>query len=240
MFELLSKAYTTTYWKLSLEVRFLRPMVWRAYRKATPWLHEQALMILSQPEIRAEVENGRIKFDPPLEEKQWHEASVDLRLGFKFAKLTAKRGLKVSLAHGMPAIAGTDLWTEKVLRIRDELGKRETFTLDPDEFVLAQTYERIWIPRHLIAMVEGRSSYARAGLSMHQTAPWLQPGWNGQITLEIRNSGPFNIELTPTEDMPCQITFFQLTSELTETVAYGARPTDIFQGQASPLPFSRT
>lgn len=197
-------------------------------------------MILSQPEIRAEVENGRIKFDPPLEEKQWHEASVDLRLGFKFAKLTAKRGLKVSLAHGMPAIAGTDLWTEKVLRIRDELGKRETFTLDPDEFVLAQTYERIWIPRHLIAMVEGRSSYARAGLSMHQTAPWLQPGWNGQITLEIRNSGPFNIELTPTEDMPCQITFFQLTSELTETVAYGARPTDIFQGQASPLPFSRT
>ena len=100
-------------------------------------------MILSQPEIRAEVEKGQIRFDPPLEERQWH---------------------------------------------------------------------------------------------MHQTAPWLQPGWNGQITLEIRNSGPFLIELTPTEDMPCQVTFFQLTSELAETVAYGARPTDVFQGQASPLP----
>jgi deoxycytidine triphosphate deaminase len=61
-------------------------------------------MILSQPEIRAEVEKGQIRFDPPLEERQWHEASVDLRLGFKFTKLTAKRGLKVSLAHGMPAI----------------------------------------------------------------------------------------------------------------------------------------
>src|SRR5258708_2917214 len=99
-----------------------------------------------------------------------------------------------------------------------------------------QTYKNIWIPRYLIAMVEGRSSYARAGLSMHQTAPWLQPGWNGQITLEIRNSGPFLIELTPAEDMPCQVTFFQLTSELAETVAYGARPTDVFQGPASPLP----
>jgi len=193
-------------------------------------------MILSQPEIRDAVAKREIRFDPPLEERQWHEASVDLRLGFKFTKLTAKQGLKFSLAHGIPALAGTDLWIEKTLKTKDELGKRETFTLDPDEFILAQTYERIWIPKHLIAMVEGRSSYARAGLSMHQTAPWLQPGWNGQITLEIRNSGPFHIELIPTEDMPCQVTFFELTSELTDTIAYGSRPTDVFQNQANPLP----
>jgi deoxycytidine triphosphate deaminase len=101
---------------------------------------------------------------------------------------------------------------------------------------LALTYERIWIPRKLIAMVEGRSSYARAALSMHQTAPWLQPGWNGQITLEMRNNGPLTIELTPVDDMPCQVTFFQLTSEVAETVAYGSRPTDIFQAQAATLP----
>jgi hypothetical protein len=67
-------------------------------------------------------------------------------------------------------------------------------------------------------------------------APWLQPGWNGQITLEIRNSGPFHIELIPTEDMPCQVTFFKLTSGLTDAVAYGSRPTDVFQNQANPLP----
>jgi dCTP deaminase len=193
-------------------------------------------MILSQPQIREAVEREEIRFDPPLEDRQWHEASVDLRLGFKFTKLTAKRGLKVSLAHGMSAIADTGLWRGKVLKSQDELGKRETYALDPEEFVLAQTYEKIWVPRNLIAMVEGRSSYARAGLSMHQTAPWIQPGWNGQITLEIRNSGPLSIELTPTEDMPCQLTFFQLTSELSEALAYGARPTDIFQGQSSALP----
>ncbi len=71
---------------------------------------------------------------------------------------------------------------------------------------------------------------------MHQTAPWIQPGWNGQITLEIRNSGPLNIELTPLEDMPCQLTFFQLTSVLSDETAYGARATDVFQNQTSALP----
>ena len=92
------------------------------------------------------------------------------------------------------------------------------------------------MPRNLIAMVEGRSTYARVGLSMHQTAPWIQPGWNGQITLEIRNSGPLKIELTPLIDMPCQLTFFQLTTELAESKAYGSRPTDLFQNQKSALP----
>ena len=193
-------------------------------------------MILSQPQIREVVERGEIRFDPPLQDRQWHEASIDLRLGFKFTKLTAKRGLKVSLAHGMSAIADAGLWKEKILKPQDELGKKETYALDREEFVLAQTYEKVWVPRKLIAMVEGRSSYARAGLSMHQTAPWIQPGWNGQITLEIRNSGPLQVELTPTEDMPCQLTFFQLTSELSDSLAYGARPTDVFQGQSSPIP----
>jgi len=66
-------------------------------------------MILSQPELREAVAKGEIRFDPPLEERQWHEASVDLRLGLKFTKLTAKKGLKFSLAHGFPALVGTDL-----------------------------------------------------------------------------------------------------------------------------------
>jgi len=193
-------------------------------------------MILSQPQIREAVGRREIRFEPPLEERQWHEASVDLRLGFKITKLVAPRGLKVSLAHGISAIADTGLWREKILKQEDVLGKTETYTLDPEEFILAQTYERVWMPRNLIAMVEGRSSYARAGLSMHQTAPWIQPGWNGHITLEMRNSGPLEVELTPGIDMPCQLTFFQITSELSEAMAYGGRPTDTFQNQTQALP----
>ncbi|HMG77155.1 MAG TPA: dCTP deaminase [Xanthobacteraceae bacterium] len=192
-------------------------------------------MILAQAEIREAVAKDEIRFDPPLEDTQWHEASVDLRLGFKFTKLVAKRGLKVSLAYGLSAIADAGLWKEKTLRREDEFGKPETYSVEPGEFILAQTYERIWIPRRLIAGVEGRSSYARAGLSMHLTAPWLQPGWNGLLTLEIFNAGPLTIELTPTLDRPCQLTFFLLTSEVPEEIAYGTRPTDSFQGQSSPI-----
>ncbi len=66
----------------------------------------------------------------------------------------------------------------------------------------------------------------------------FNPVGMGRITLEIRNSGPLIIELTPAEDMPCQLTFFQLTSELSETLAYGARATDIFQNQTRALPIT--
>jgi deoxycytidine triphosphate deaminase len=71
---------------------------------------------------------------------------------------------------------------------------------------------------------------------MHQTAPWLQPGWGGHITLEIRNSGPLRIELTPLDDMPCQVTFFELSSEVPEDAAYGSRASDAYQQQQSALP----
>ena len=126
--------------------------------------------------------------------------------------------------------------TKRPSRTKIKFGKRKTYVLDPGEFILALTHEHIWMPRNLIAMVEGRSTYARVGLSMHQTAPWIQPGWDGQITLEIRNSGPFKVALTPLDDMPCQLTFFELTSELQEDQAYGSRATDVFQSQKSALP----
>lgn len=193
-------------------------------------------MILSQSEIREAVAKGEIKFDPPLQDRQWGEAGVDLRLGFKFTKWKNSPNARFSLAKGIGSLASMGLWTEKELKPKDEFGKQESFPLDPDEFVLALTYEKIWIPKHLIALVEGRSSYARAGISMHQTAPWIQPGWSGRITLEIRNSGPLQLSLTPVDDMPCQLVFFQLTSMLTDAQAYGSRPTDIFQNQESPLP----
>src|SRR5262245_48009267 len=193
-------------------------------------------MILSQPDIRAAVQRGDIRFEPPLEDRQWGEASVDLRLGLNFTKLKRAEGLTVSMAKGISTIAESGLWQQKTLKTQDQFGKRETYVLEPDEFILALTHERIWMPRNLIAMVEGRSTYARVGLSMHQTAPWIQPGWNGQITLEIRNSGPLKIELTPLIDMPCQLTFFQLSSELAAAAAYGSRATDVFQNQDSALP----
>jgi dCTP deaminase len=193
-------------------------------------------MILSQPEIRAAVEKKEIVFDPPLEERQWGEASIDLRLGFKFTKLNPATGAVFSVAEGLGTIAKSGLWSQATLKEKDVMGKREKFVLSPNEFILALTYETISMPRNLIGLVEGRSTYARVGLSMHQTAPWIQPGWNGQITLEIRNSGPLEIQLTPIIDMPCQLTFMQLTTPLAKELAYGSRSTDVYQNQDSVLP----
>jgi dCTP deaminase len=196
-------------------------------------------MILAQSELRKEVADGAIRFDPPLEERQWGEASIDLRLGLKFTKLKPAPAAIFSMARGIGVIADSGLWVQKVLREKDEFDKRETIVLEPNEFILALTHERMWVPNHLIGLVEGRSTYARVGLSMHQTAPWIQPGWNGQITLEIRNSGPLRIELTPLLDMPCQLTFFQLSSSLDAAHAYGSRATDTFQNQTAALPVSK-
>ena len=192
-------------------------------------------MILSQREVRAAVDAGEIVFDPPLEERQFGEASVDLRLGFHFTQLQKIPGLTISVAKGPDAVAKTGMWVDQILDKHDEFGKRQNLTLLPREFVLALTYERISIPKNLIAMVQGRSTYARVGLSMHQTAPWIQPGWVGPIVLEMMNNGPINIQLTPMIDKPCQITFFQLTSELDPKEAYGSRPTDVFQDQEHPF-----
>ncbi len=160
-------------------------------------------------------------------------ASVDLRLGTMFTKLHGAAGLKLSLHGGLGGLSG--LWTTMELPPRNAFGQANSFCLEPGEFVLAMTHERVKLPNNLIALVEGRSTYARLGLSMHQTAPWIQPGWSGPIVLEIKNHGPMRVELTPLLDSPCQLTFFQLTSALPPELAYGAKPTDAFANQAHPL-----
>lgn len=192
-------------------------------------------MILSQVDLRKAVESGEIGFAPPLEDRQWGEASVDLRLGFQFTKFREAKGITISVADGLGALGGLGLWDTKELREKDEFGERETYELSPGQLILALTHETITVPRNMIALVEGRSTYARMGLSMHQTAPWIQPGWSGPIVLEIANHGPMTIKLTPLIDRPCQLTFFQLTSGLPDDLAYGSRASDKYQNQSHPL-----
>jgi len=134
-------------------------------------------MILAQPEIRAFVEAGAIRFDPPLNEEQWGAASVDLRLGTQFTKLHAAQGVKVS-PHGGLSQLGM-FWQTVDLPPHNAFGQLNSCCLDPGDFILAMTHERITLSNDLIALVEGRSTYARLGLSMHLTAPWIQPGWSG-------------------------------------------------------------
>lgn len=196
-------------------------------------------MVLSQPDIRSEVEAGKLCFEPALEDNQWGEASVDLRLGFDFTILKPAHGATFSVASGLGLISQSNLYARKTLKKDDGMGWPEKYELKPGQFVLALTHEKITIPNHLIGLVEGRSTYARVGLSMHQTAPWIQPGWSGQITLEIRNSGTLTIALQPLLDRPCQLTFFRLSTELGQGQAYGAQDGGKYQNQSSVLPGQR-
>ena len=192
-------------------------------------------MVLSQEDLKEAVRRGEIGFTPQLEDKQWGEASIDLRLGFSFTKLENVNGVTISVADGLTAVGISNLWKTKELKEVDDFGHPENIVLHPGEFILALTYESIRVPKNMIALIEGRSTYARVGLSMHQTAPWIQPGWSGPIVLEMMNHGPLEIQLTPKVDRPCQLTFFELKSPLPEDLAYGSRPQDRYKDQKHPL-----
>ncbi len=88
------------------------------------------------------------------------------------------------------------------------------YALQPGECVLAATAEKIRVPHDLTARVEGRSSLGRLFLAVHVTAGWVDPGWYGQLTLEVVNHGPWEVVLWP--GMPiAQINFTMLLSPCT-------------------------
>lgn len=193
-------------------------------------------MILSHDDLIKAIDEGIIGFNPPVEARQIGEASIDLRLGFQFTKYREDLpDITISVAEGLRTLGELNAWNTVELGEEDKLGRPSKFILMPKEFILGITLESITVSRSLIALVEGRSTYARVGLSMHQTAPWIQPGWSGPIILEMTNHGPLNIQLQPGVDRPCQVTFFTLTREVAEANAYGARPTDAYKDQTHPL-----
>ena len=121
------------------------------------------MSVLSQVDLRSAVQRGDVAFDPPLEEAQWGEASIDLRLGRQFTMFKDElTGVTISVAKGLQALGGLNVWRTKVLKERDELGKAETLKLEPRMFVLALTYENFCPTKH-DCLIEGRSTYRESG-----------------------------------------------------------------------------
>lgn len=129
-------------------------------------------MILSDQDIRQELQEKRIIIEP-ITEESFQPASYDLHLGRGFI-------------------------TTKEVDV-DEL------TILPQQFVLATTEEWISLDRQTTAMVEGRSSIGRKGLFI-QNAGWIDPGFNGNITLELYNAGHESITIKPGMRI-CQLVF---------------------------------
>lgn len=122
-------------------------------------------------------------------------SSIDLRLNPFIQEMTP------ALANKGEIINPTQL--TDISKKLDEITKDRTidnsqpFVLDPGTFILARTAEIIGLSNKVGARVEGKSSLARFGVSVHLTAPKIDPGWAGPITLEITNLGPHRVCLEP-------------------------------------------
>ena len=110
----------------------------------------------------------------------------------------------------------------------------EAFILHPGEFVLGSTLERVTLPDDLVARLEGKSSLGRLGLLIHSTAGFIDPGWDGHVTLELSNVANLPITLWPGMKIG-QLCLFRLSSPATHpygSAVYGSR----YQGQRGPTP----
>ena len=113
-----------------------------------------------------------------------------------------------------------------------EISGDEPFILHPGEFVLGATYERVGLPNDLVARLEGRSSLGRLGLMIHSTAGYVDPGWEGTLTLELSNVANLPIKLYDGMKIG-QISFQRMSSPA--EVAYGdERIGSRYRGQTDP------
>ena len=179
-------------------------------------------MILSDRDIRSAISDGRIGIDP-FDEADVQPSSVDLHVDRYFRTFHNARHPYIDVKKPM------DDLTEMV-----EVAGDEAFILHPGEFVLGSTAEYVKLPHDLVARLEGKSSLGRLGLLIHSTAGYVDPGFEGHLTLELSNVA--NLPITIYPDMKIgQISFFQLTSEAENP--YGSTKVGSkYQGQRGPTP----
>lgn len=179
-------------------------------------------MILSDRDLKERLSRGDIRMDPALDlETQIQPASIDLRLGYEFQTFNYTRQALID-----PADPESFQQLTSVMQL--EAGER--FIVHPGEFVLATTLERVEVPNDLVARLEGRSSIGRLGIVIHSTAGYIDPGFQGTITLEISNLGRIAVALYPGMRI-CQISFETLSSPVSQ--GYGVKRAAKYQGQAS-------
>lgn len=151
-------------------------------------------MILSDKTILEMIEEGTLKISP-IEDGQVQPASVDIRLGNTF-----------SIVEDSPS---------GIITLENEIKYKtittDTYILLPNQFVLATTMEYFDLPNDLTAFVEGRSSLGRMGLFI-QNAGWVDPGFKGEITLELYNANRCAIELKAGRRVG-QLVFAKMDSE---------------------------
>ncbi len=179
-------------------------------------------MVLSDRTIRRLLNERRIEIDP-YEESLLQPSSVDVRVDRYFRVFHNARYAFIDVKEPQEDL------TELV-----EIDDESPFILHPGEFVLGSTLERVRLPDDLVARLEGKSSLGRLGLLIHSTAGFIDPGWDGHVTLELSNVA--NLPITIYYGMKIgQLSFMELT-EPTST-PYGSQGLGSkYQGQKGPTP----
>ncbi|MEI6886681.1 MAG: dCTP deaminase [bacterium] len=137
--------------------------------------------MLTDNEIQDAITKGDIKIEP-FDSNQIKPGNYKVKLGHKL--LIPKKGLRVNPFNN-----------SQVLYDEYDISDK-SYILKPKEFILAQTFEKIGLSKDIAAILDGRSTLARLGLSIHQSAQLIVAGEKPQIiTLEIYNAGEFEIEL---------------------------------------------
>lgn len=157
-------------------------------------------VILSDVDYLRAMGEGRIAVSPDLDPIQYQPASIDLRLGGEFLVF---RDLSEEL-RGDPIDPKYGVYKAHLPSVYDDV-----FVLNPGAFVLGTTHERVTLGSGYSARVEGRSSVGRLGVLVHVTAGFIDPGFSGQITLEMCNLQP-NPVLLEAGMRICQIVFSEM------------------------------
>lgn len=181
-------------------------------------------MILSDRDIKARIEKGDIAISShdSAHTTNVNASSLDMRLG---------HGFKI-FNHSKTAILDPlDPTTFDGVTSLIEVPMGEPFIVQPGEFVLGVTMEKVKIANNLVARVEGRSSLGRLGIIVHSTAGFIDAGFEGTITLEITNINRMPVALYPGMRV-CQLAFEDMSSEA--LVPYSKKGTSKYQGQELP------
>ncbi len=177
-------------------------------------------MILSDRDIRAHIDSGRIVIDP-FDPDMIQPASIDIRLDRYFRLFDNHKYPHIDPAEDQPEL------TRLI-----ETAADDAFILHPGEFVLASSLERVALADDVAARVEGKSSLGRLGLLTHATAGFIDPGFSGHVTLELSNVATLPIKLWPGMKIG-QLGFFQLSSAAEFPYGTSQRGSH-YQGQRGP------
>ena len=178
-------------------------------------------MLLSDGDIRKEIESGRVGVQP-FQPEMVQPSSVDVRLDKFFRVFENHKYESIDPSLEQPEL------TREVVVEGDEF-----FILHPGEFVLASTYEVITLPDDIAGRLEGKSSLGRLGLLTHSTAGFIDPGFSGHITLELSNVANLPVKLFPGMKIG-QLCLIKLSSPAEHPYGSSSHTLNRYQGQRGP------